>query len=717
MSLTTKSSPAPSSTDQPLPRVQGAAALSLYHALAGVVESEAFFAQAAEHIARLIPLNALLLQTVDEQGEPLEGYQWREGVGRPLSVSEQHAFLACTFAQKTLQANAPLVLDDTREQAQWTAWAEGQPFLKQLRSALWFPLRSRQGVVGVGVLARRPPHSLNADEARLVHELGEVLGNLFLAVRAAAAYRQQATLSLELAQSIELLAQTLDPDEVVTRVLARVQETLHVEAALLYLYEEESQAWVLREAVGKVLRSARGQRYEPPDSLLQRLFQNKETLWFPDLSSQAQTLLHVLPITGFEPRTGYAVPIQSEGKPLGVMLAINPVHGGGLSFVPQFLNALASVAGVSLSHARLFAELEQAHEEYRTLFNDTLDWIIITDLKGYIVEANKTSKEALGLSWEDIRSGREHITRIHQPDPKVVPENLEDIPAAPPLRYEAEVALPNQKTVPVEVYVRRVTVGGQPRLQWILRDISEAKQLETLREDLLSMIYHDLRSPLANIISGADVLESLHGEDKTSSTVLDIIRRSAERIQRLTSTMLDIRRLETGQPLAKPSPVAPEKLLQEAVDAILPLAQSKGHTVEIQRPSQPLPLVLADAEMIRRVLINLLENASKYTPDGGHIWVGAEQDAEGWVRFWVRDTGPGIPLEEQDSLFEKYTRASTGKKAKGLGLGLAYCRLAVEAHGGQIGVSSRPGEGATFYFTLPVAPPESEAHPPQEAGG
>ena len=684
-------------------------ALAVYQALTGLVESEAFFAQAAKLIAHFVPLNALVLQLLREDGSPLEGYSWREGSGRRLTLPEQKGLLSCAFVQQMLAQNLPvLLLEDTREHPLWASWAETIPHLEGLRSALWFSIPGGEGVVGIGIVARRPPHSLGDEEAELAQGLAEPLGHLSIALRKAITYREQAQLSLELAQSVQILAETLDPDEVVYRVLVRVQETLHVEAALLFLYDEESQAWVLREALGKVLRSSRGQHFSPPEGILERLFQHKETLWVADLSSQASTLLHALPITGFVPQSGYAVPIQSEGRPVGVMLAINPAYGGGQPWVIQFLNALASVAGVSLTHARLFAELEQAHQEYRTLFNDTLDWILITDLEGHIVEANQTSKEALGLSWEIIRSGTKPISQIHTPDPKVVPENFEDIPSDPPLRYESEVTLPNGDAVPVEVYVRRVTISGRPRLQWILRDITEAKQLETLREDLLSMIYHDLRSPLANIVSGVDVLESLHGQNPTSATVLDIIRRSADRVQRLTSTLLDIRRLEAGQPLARPKPVQPRELIYEAVDAVAPLVQSKGHTLEVQLPEEGLPPVMADAEMIRRVLINLLENASKYTPDGGHIWVGAREEPGGWVRFWVRDTGPGIPLEEQEHLFEKYTRASTAKIAKGLGLGLAYCRLAVEAHNGEIGVYSKPGEGATFYFTLPIATAEEE---------
>jgi two-component system sensor histidine kinase KdpD len=115
-----------------------------------------------------------------------------------------------------------------------------------------------------------------------------------------------------------------------------------------------------------------------------------------------------------------------------------------------------------------------------------------------------------------------------------------------------------------------------------------------------------------------------------------------------------------------------------------------------------LPRVLVDADMIRRVLINLLENASKYTPAENEITAGAELDGE-WVRFWVRDYGLGIPIEEQGRIFDKYTRVKRQGSPRGFGVGLAFCRLAVEAHNGDIRVESEVGKGSKFILTLPVA--------------
>jgi signal transduction histidine kinase len=126
----------------------------------------------------------------------------------------------------------------------------------------------------------------------------------------------------------------------------------------------------------------------------------------------------------------------------------------------------------------------------------------------------------------------------------------------------------------------------------------------------------------------------------------------------------------------------------------------KEQRILLELPPE-LPPVLVDAEMVRRVLINLLENATKYTPPSSTIILGASQ-RPGEVELWVRDNGPGIPTGEQERIFEKYTRVDLPNRPRGLGLGLAFCRLAVEMHGGRIWVESEPGQGACFRFTLPV---------------
>jgi signal transduction histidine kinase len=185
-------------------------------------------------------------------------------------------------------------------------------------------------------------------------------------------------------------------------------------------------------------------------------------------------------------------------------------------------------------------------------------------------------------------------------------------------------------------------------------------------------------------------------------TIFEITNRSTDRMQRLISSLLDINRLENGQAITNRKTADISEIIQDAVEVILPSSQPKMQT--LTRNIQPsLPTVFVDVDMIRRVVINLLENAVKFTPINGsiEIGVGMRNDA---LAVWVSDSGPGIPEEYKESIFLKFTRIKHENAPKGVGLGLAFCRLAVNAHGGKIWVESDSGNGSRFIFTLPVKP-------------
>jgi signal transduction histidine kinase len=182
--------------------------------------------------------------------------------------------------------------------------------------------------------------------------------------------------------------------------------------------------------------------------------------------------------------------------------------------------------------------------------------------------------------------------------------------------------------------------------------------------------------------------------------VVTIARRSADRIQRLVSSLLDISRLESGHTIVSQQSVTPSTLVEDAFDAVRPMADSRHQSLIAHLPNT-LPAIWVDVDMIRRVLINLLENASKFTPPQGKIELGAKR-VNDWVQMWVQDNGPGIPFSDQGRIFTKFTRLKGEGSPTGLGVGLAFCRLAVEGHGGKILVESQAGQGAKFVLTLPV---------------
>jgi signal transduction histidine kinase len=172
-------------------------------------------------------------------------------------------------------------------------------------------------------------------------------------------------------------------------------------------------------------------------------------------------------------------------------------------------------------------------------------------------------------------------------------------------------------------------------------------------------------------------------------------------MQRLINSLLDTHRLESGQSLTNQKPTSLNELVHDALDAVTPITESKKQTLSNVVPDG-IPLVWVDSDMVKRVITNLLENGTKFTPLQGNLTIGAEQDGR-WVTVWIQDSGPGIPPESRQMIFEKFTRLQAEKFPKGLGLGLAFCKLAVLAHGGRIWVESKPGEGSRFIFTIPVA--------------
>lgn len=235
-----------------------------------------------------------------------------------------------------------------------------------------------------------------------------------------------------------------------------------------------------------------------------------------------------------------------------------------------------------------------------------------------------------------------------------------------------------------------------------MRDISERKNLDQLREDLTSMIFHDLRSPLSNVISSLDVIQAslTEGYDPEINSLFDIANRSTVRIQRLTKSLLDINKLESGQAITNKELIKPEQLINYAKQALITQAKAKKQTVTINL-APDIPHITADRDMLERVLINLFQNAIKFTPTKGKIEFGAKME-DNVTRFWVLDSGSGVDPDYIDRIFDKYTRIHPDERIKGLGLGLAFCRLAVEGHGGRIWVENLPKGGAIFSFTIPI---------------
>ncbi len=239
----------------------------------------------------------------------------------------------------------------------------------------------------------------------------------------------------------------------------------------------------------------------------------------------------------------------------------------------------------------------------------------------------------------------------------------------------------------------------------------DAQQALRAREEVLAIVSHDLRNPLNAITLATSLLKMIDGLDAEAREQLDIIDLSAKRMNRLIADLLDITRLEGGKRLpVQPARVEIEPLLRETHELFK--AQAAANDVRLEfEPADGVPPVWADRDRVTQVLSNLIGNALKFTPAGGAIRCGAEE-RDGEVVVIVSDTGPGIPPEHLEDIFNPYWQAKRTERL-GAGLGLPIAKGIVEAHGGRIWVTSEPGNGTTFRFTLPVARSREESPAPR----
>jgi len=406
-----------------------------------------------------------------------------------------------------------------------------------------------------------------------------------------------------------------------------------------------------------------------------------------------------------ENRTGaksaICIPLLVKNELVGVLTLVHPKTGFFNEDNMTLLTTIGGQAAIAIYNARLYNSLQATNRRYYQLFEDSLTPIIITDQHGSILEANRLAIQFLRASLKSLTS--HNILDLHWADVDALGDDFENVHPDSTVEYESQLYPLEGDTIPVEMHVRQVNIAGQENLQWIVENISQRKKLESLRNDLSAMIYHDLRSPLSNIISSLEMLPSIAPDEFNPmlGPVLAITKRSTERMQRMIRSLLDINRLESGQEITDPAPVLPKELVMDAIKTIESIAVHKNQKILFEK-GEKLPQIKADVDMIKRVLINLLENASKFTPSNGEITSGAEMKTPDCIRFYVQDSGPGIPNDMRETIFDKYTTQSTQDLPKGIGLGLAFCKLAVQAHGGKIWVESEEGQGSRFVFQLPT---------------
>jgi PAS domain S-box-containing protein len=387
--------------------------------------------------------------------------------------------------------------------------------------------------------------------------------------------------------------------------------------------------------------------------------------------------------------------------------------------LPQ-LDGNDEIAQLDRSFHEMHRQIQHAAENEKNLFNNASDVICVLDAENRFLNVNPASSQNWEYEPQELTDS--NLGSI------LPPGHLADVEKSFSLARDSQAPLVFETPVAARSGKELVTLWStywskaDSKLYCIVHDITDRKRIENMRAQFVGLMSSDLKQPLAGIAASVSlVLEGAAALSQAASDKFSSTKKNVERLIGLVNELLEVAEIDTGILSVKKDAADFAELLNRACQDVEPLAREKNLAVEIEAAAS-VPADL-DADRIMQVLVNLLSNAIKFSPEGKSITLSAGRQGKLLV-CRVTDQGRGIPAAQQELIFEKFSQVklADGKRTAGTGLGLPICKLIVEAHGGEIGVDSREGEGSSFWFRLPAEAssyplPGSPAAPEKEASG
>ena len=358
------------------------------------------------------------------------------------------------------------------------------------------------------------------------------------------------------------------------------------------------------------------------------------------------------------------------------------------------------------------ADVIEMNERLCAIINNCADGIMLVSEQGVITETNPACESLFGLSEEIIKA--KNIQEIFYSNnvnwTQILSSQEENL-----IREINVLNAVNGNKIPVEIsssFIPPRNENEKGKYVLVIRNVNFQKEMERLREDFIATLTHDLRTPAVAAIQTLEYF--LNGKlgplsDK-QQMLLDTMKKSNEDMLGLINTLLEVYKYEAGRLKLVKTPFSFEKLVNECIEQVSPISMSKNQIINKQFKNLQLAEIFADRNEIRRVIINLLGNAIKYTQDAGNIVVKAEIDGKD-LRFSVEDNGEGIYKQDIPKLFKRFSQGTQEKRSISTGLGLYLSKQIIDAHGGKIWLESDKGKGSEFFFVLLDAVMSKEKEP------
>ena len=349
-------------------------------------------------------------------------------------------------------------------------------------------------------------------------------------------------------------------------------------------------------------------------------------------------------------------------------------------------------------------DLEQEQSKTTAILDAMVEGVIAVDGQEHILLMNERARAMFGLGG--IRGeGKPFLEVIRNADLHEIFRAVHAGAEAGPVRREMRLTSPATRTLSVNA-VRLAMAGDRPGMVMVLHDVTALRQLERVRTEFVANVSHELRTPLTAIQGYLETLLSgALDERENARRFLEIVLRHSERLGRLLNDLTDLSNIELGKVALRREPVRIAEVVGSVIDIIAPRAARARVTVSARMPAD-LAEVAADRDRLSQILINLIDNAVKYTPEGGSVTVTGRNREDGTIEVAVTDTGIGIPPADLPRITERFYRVDKARSRElgGTGLGLAIVKHLVMAHGGELRVESEQERGTTVRFTLPIDP-------------
>jgi signal transduction histidine kinase len=592
-----------------------------------------------------------------------------------------------------------LLIEDTHQDDRWVdVPGEAVP----VRSVLAAPITRGARVLGVLILLHSQPGHFSAEHAQLIRAAVDQMSLALQNAQSYEAQRRMADRQTTLYEVLRAVGSQLDPAGVARVAVAQIERLTGWQNIVVATLRADQHSLEIRGA-GGALVNALGQISEIGRGIMGRAVATGRTQCVSDISRDAD-YVEADPAT----RSELAVLLRRGDRIRGVLNIESQQLAAFDTYDISLAESLADAIGLALDNAQLYRAISEEHSRLQAMINSSRDGIALLSVERTFLISNARMHELLGLQGapSDL-IGRSLFDVLEEIRP-AAPQAVEVILAVtrrlqetnePPADAQLEIPPRAMQWLSLPVLMNDTLLG---RLL-ILRDVTAERELEQAHDDLRHMLVHDLRNPLGVILSafGLLTLAQAQPSPEQDDEVITLGQQATHRMMELVNAILDVSRFESGQMPVNRERTDLKLLIEDALQLQAVLADQKRIRLSQILPDD-LPSARIDRVLIGRVIQNLVGNAIKFTPEDGSIFVSAAVDTtdRSSLCMTIRDTGPGISPEIQGRLFQKFvTGQVTGR---GSGLGLAFSRLAVEAHGGRIWVDSKIGQGTTFYFTLPI---------------